>query len=236
MLKLVTIYFAGFFTIFSPCILPILPILFKGALASSKRKFLVLLMGLAITYAVFGWSLAYFGSIFSLNESNLRIIIGITLSIIGIWLISKKIASSFSSIVSGVTCKLNNISQNVDTKGYIGPFFLGSLFGIVWTPCTGPVLAFAITLASSQSEPIYSFLLMLLFGIGSATPIFLIGTGMSKFLTPKRSEFLHRRFNVIFGLILLFVGVAILTNFDRFLQSLLITISPDWLINLATYF
>ena len=67
MIKVITIYLAGVFTIFSPCILPMLPIIFKGVLTESKTKLMILLSGLVVSYSIIGWSFAYFGSIFELN-------------------------------------------------------------------------------------------------------------------------------------------------------------------------
>lgn len=234
MIRVATIYLAGFLTIFSPCVLPMLPIIFKGSLGGSHKKLALMLSGLVTSYSIIGWSFAYFGSIFELNENDFRVIAGVTFILLGLWLSLSFIKQKMSSRLSSMTSFFNDYSHRVDTSHNLGAFLLGTLFGIVWTPCTGPTLAFAITLASTQSSLLYSFILMVIFGLGTVTPIFMISYGFSKYFNRFNNQHSIEKINKWFGVMMIALGILLLTGVDRALQSWMITVSPDWLIDLST--
>ena len=60
--------------------------------------------------------------------------------------------------------------------GSAGQFLVGVLLGVVWSPCVGPTLGAASTLASQGKDLGQIGLLMLLFGLGAALPLILIGS------------------------------------------------------------
>ena len=56
-------------------------------------------------------------------------------------------------------------------RGVAGQFVVGALLGVVWTPCVGPTLGAASTLAASGRRLGAVAALMLVFGIGAAAPM-----------------------------------------------------------------
>lgn len=58
----------------------------------------------------------------------------------------------------------------------ITAFIVGLTLGLVWVPCAGPALAFALTLVREQPGP-QAFLSLLAYGLGAALPLLLIGYG-----------------------------------------------------------
>jgi len=59
----------------------------------------------------------------------------------------------------------------VSLDGLAGQFIVGLLLGVVWSPCVGPTLGAATTLASQGRDLAEIALLMLIFGIGAAAPL-----------------------------------------------------------------
>ena len=236
MVKILTIYLAGVFTIFSPCILPMLPIIFKGVLASSKKNLIVMLSGLVFSYTILGWGFASFGGALSLNENHVRYFSSIVFIGLGLWMISTSLKVKMGHLLSRLTARANELSAQIETKKISGVFMLGALFGLVWTPCTGPALAFAITLASTSEGSVYSLFLMFIFGVGSVTPLFILSLGLNKFLLQRKRQEQLMKINTAFGYLVIILGGMMMIGLDRKVQSMLITISPDWLINLSILF
>jgi len=79
-------------------------------------------------------------------------------------------------------------------------------------------------------------LLMLVFGLGAGLPLLLLG-GLSHAtmmrIRGSLSSFGHAAKAVMGGLFVI-LGTLILTGFDRKLEALLLSISPDWLTRLTT--
>lgn len=62
-----------------------------------------------------------------------------------------------------------------DKGGLAGQFGVGVLLGAVWTPCIGPTLGAASALAAQGRDLVQVAVTMLLFAIGTAIPLLLLG-------------------------------------------------------------
>src|SRR5262249_61945279 len=60
-------------------------------------------------------------------------------------------------------------------SGYASQFWVGVLLGAVWTPCVGPTLGAASLLAAQGRDLPQVAASMLVFGIGAALPLLIIG-------------------------------------------------------------
>src|SRR5439155_24273306 len=60
-------------------------------------------------------------------------------------------------------------------SGYAGQFGVGVLLGAVWSPCVGPTLGAASLLAAQGRDLPQVAAIMLMFGIGAALPLLIIG-------------------------------------------------------------
>jgi predicted transporter len=77
-----------------------------------------------------------------------------------------------------------------------------------------------------------------LFGVGTALPLVLIGSVSRRTLIRwrKRLDVAGHVGHVLLGLLLLAFGAMILSGFDRYLESTLVQVVPDWLTTLVTRF
>ncbi len=85
---------------------------------------------------------------------------------------------------SVIASKIQQIGANVqkEARGAFGgeslltAFIVGLTLGLVWVPCAGPALAFALTVI--REEPgVYSAFLLSCYAVGTAVPLLLVGYG-----------------------------------------------------------
>ena len=120
--------------------------------------------------------------------------------------------------------------------GWGGQFLVGLVLGLVWSPCVGPTLGAATTLASQGRDTGQIALLMLLFGLGAGTPLVLIGGLSREAMACTRGRLLRvgQRGKWLLGAVLLVIGVAILSGADKRFEAWVVEHSPDWLTELTT--
>jgi cytochrome c-type biogenesis protein len=102
----------------------------------------------------------------------------------------------------------------------------GALLGLAWSPCSGPLLG-----GAWKGTLILGF-----FGIGAAAP--LVGVAYlskAKFLSFRNWMLTHSaNIKKMVGLLMLALGLAILTGYDKRLEGFLVNLMPEWLIALTT--
>jgi cytochrome c-type biogenesis protein len=87
----------------------------------------------------------------------------------------------------------------------------GLAFAAGWTPCVGPALGVILGLAATA--PGSAFFLLLTYALGLGIPFLIVGA-----FTAQATEFINRHgkglqyINIIFGIILLLIGVLIFTQ------------------------
>ena len=124
------------------------------------------------------------------------------------------------------------------TSGLWGQFGVGLLLGAVWSPCVGPTLGAASVLAAQGKDLAAVAITMLLFGLGAALPVLLLGMLSREVLMRWRDRMIElgKGAKAALGLVLVLVAVAILTGFDKTLDTALVSASPEWLTNFTTRF
>ena len=126
----------------------------------------------------------------------------------------------------------------LNVEGLAGQFLVGLLLGVVWSPCVGPTLGAATTLASQGRDLGQIALLMLVFGIGAAAPLVLLGSLSRASLMHVRGRLLQtgKYGKQLLGFIMLGLGALIVTGTDKSIESWILDRTPDWLTNITTKF
>lgn len=110
---------------------------------------------------------------------------------------------------------------------YLTSFLFGLAFAAGWTPCVGPALGVILGLAATQ--PGSAFILLLAYALGLGIPFLIVGlfTAQATNFISNHGKLLQR-LNIIFGGILVILGVLVFTeslnliaNFD-FINNLLL--------------
>jgi cytochrome c-type biogenesis protein len=229
-------FLAGAASILSPCVLPILPILIASALSKHRLGTAALALGLALSFAIVGTFIATLGASIGLGAQTLRQVAAVLMVVFGLVMLSPRLQLAFGSISSRIGSSGQQALGSIKGEGLASQFAIGLLLGLVWSPCVGPTLGAASTLAAQGKNLGQIALLMLLFGLGAGLPLLLLG-GLSHAtmmrIRSSLSSIGHAAKSAMGGLFVVF-GVLILSGFDRKLETMLLSISPDWLTKLTT--
>ena len=114
-------------------------------------------------------------------------------------------------------------------SGYGSGIVMGLGLGIVWTPCVGPIMASVISLAVGNSVDAGAVVITLAYAVGTAIPMLAVMLGGEALIAKvpwllRRSEDLQR----VFGVLIIVVGVAILFDWDRQLQTAVLNVAPGY--------
>jgi len=242
MLSTISTYFfslaAGSLSTLSPCVLPLIPILITSALSTHKLGPYALAGGLALSFTVVGVFLATLGASLGLDPETFRMVAAVLLIGFGIILLSSSLQERFAVAASGLSNSGQSLLNRISTDSLNGQFMLGLILGVVWSPCVGPTLGAAITLASQGESLWHITLVMALFGIGAGVPLIMLGLLSRQAMMRFRDKLLlaGQTGKKLLGALLLLVGIMIIMGWDKQLESLALDVLPEWLINLSIRF
>ena len=162
-------YLGGLLTIFSPCVLPVLPFIFARSDQSFRRSGLPILFGMAATFTLLASFAAVGGAwLVEVNQYG-RYVAMLLLLLLGTALIfptlSERLMRPFVSLGG-------RLQQHADKQGnFKGSLLLGVAVGFLWAPCAGPILGLVLAGAALNGANLYSALLLLVFAAGAATSL-----------------------------------------------------------------
>ncbi|MEY4294472.1 MAG: hypothetical protein RLY82_160 [Pseudomonadota bacterium] len=226
---------AGSLTTLNPCVLPLLPLVVAGAMAQSKFAPLAMGAGLALSYALLGLFVATVGESIGLDADRLRWIGGLLLVIFGIVQLIPALNDRFVLLLSPIANKAHASAPQATTSLW-APFLTGTLLGMAWSPCSGPLLGGALTLVADSGGAWRGTLILGFFGIGAAMPLVAVAyLSKAKFLRFRDWMLAHSaNIKKSVGLLMLLLGIAILTGYDKKLEGFLVNLMPEWLISITT--
>ena len=216
------VFIEGLLSIFSPCILPILPI-YISMLSNSdidslkdsnfKSKTLVIntiafTLGISTTFFILGSSISAMSSFFNTNKNVIMILGGVLIVIMGLFYLG--------IIKSDLLNREKRFNVKYKSMNPISAFILGFTFSFGWTPCIGPILASVLVMASSSDSILTANMLIGVYTIGFILPFILAslfyGKLFRKFNTIKKYmdeiKKISGIFIIIAGLIMLVNGVT----------------------------
>lgn len=227
---------AGGLSTLSPCVLPLVPILIGSAVAAHRLGPWALAAGLTLSFTLVGVALAAFGTALGLDPTTFRSIAAVLLIAFGLLLVSPLLQERFAAAAAGVSAAGNGVLSRVTLNGIAGQFVLGLLLGIVWSPCVGPTLGAAVTLASQGEHLTQVTLVMALFGFGASLPLVLLGSVSREAMVRLRGKLLsvgHNGKKALGGLMLL-LGAFILSGIDKQIEAWVLDSAPAWLVRIGT--
>lgn len=235
-LNLALAFLAGILTMLSPCVLPLIPIILGTAQSKHRLGPAALGLGLAMSFTLVGLFVATIGFAIGLDGDLFRTIGGVMMVLVGGLLLLPMAQRSLAAAGSPLTAWVHGPMQRLEERGPFGQAAMGLLLGLVWAPCVGPTLGAASVLAAQGENLGLVTLTMLVFGVGAALPLVLIGLASRPVLTRLRSRLsgAGQVGKVILGGLLMSMGLLILSGLDRSLETWLVDISPLWLTELTT--
>ncbi|PPA01233.1 thiol:disulfide interchange protein [Pseudomonas sp. MWU12-2312b] len=209
-LSLLVFFGLGLLLAFTPCSLPMLPILaglIVGSGASPKRGFALAssyVVSMALVYAAMGVLAALLGANLQallqnpwLLGSFAAIFVLLALPMFGFFELQLPVA---------VRDRLENVSRNQRGGSLVGAGVLGALSGLLVGPCMTAPLAGALLYIAQSGNALHGGLILFAMGIGIGVPLLLLVTVGNRFL-PKPGAWMNL-LKGIFGF--LFLATALL--------------------------
>lgn len=210
-LVLGTFYGLGLLLAFTPCVLPMVPILSgiiagQGDNVTAGRGFALSLsyvMGMAVTYTIGGalaasagsqlqaafqepWLLTLFAALF----------VGMALSMFGMFELQMPAA---------VQTRLANLSNNQRTGTFVGTAIIGALSALIVTACVAPPLVATLAVIGQSGDVVRGAGALFALSLGMGSPLLVFGASAGKLL-PKAGAWMDT-VKASFGVMML--GMAI---------------------------
>lgn len=227
-------FVAGFVTVLSPCILPLLPIILSSSYDDyGRKKPIGIILGFITSFTFFTLFLSLIVKTLGISADSMRNFAILILFIFGLSLLWSK----FQFYLEIIFSKLSNLAPSANNhKGFFGGVFIGISLGLLWTPCVGPILASVISLAISGSVTWQAFLITLSYSIGTAIPMFVImilGNNLFKSVPSlvKNAGLLQKTF----GVLMIVMSIVIFYDLDKSFQSYFLSIFPNYADSLTSF-
>lgn len=226
---------AGSLTTLSPCVFPLLPLVLGGGLQNSRWSPVAMGLGMALSFALIGLLLGAAGPALGIDGDSVRIAGAWLLIAFAVVMLVPAANARFTEWMLPIASSANSASQRLDAGSLGGAFLLGGVLGLVWSPCSGPLLASALTLVASEGGAGRGALILGVFGLGAATPLVAVAYASRAGFAKARDWVLARieRIKKGFGILLGLVGIAILTGADKWLEARVLTLLPEAWVNLT---
>ena len=234
-MTLILAYLAGLLTLINPCVLPVLPIALASALQAHRLGPVALAAGMAGSFVVLGLGVAAAGRAVGLSEDSVARAGAVLMIGFGLVLLVPRLNAGFALATAGMATRADQRIDGLDRSGLRGQVLGGVLLGAVWSPCVGPTLGGAISLASqSQSLP-FAAAVMAAFAAGVATIILALAYGARAALARRRAAMrsFAARARPLMGVVFVTIGVVLLTGALRPVEIWLLDVLPIWLQDLS---
>ena len=229
-------FLAGVLSTLSPCVLPILPIVIGTAATQHRYGPLALAGGLAVSFVAIGMFVATLGFAIGLDGTFFRNFSALLLIALGAILLSPYLQERVAGAVSPLSNWTAARFGGGVGQGLWGQAGVGVLLGAVWSPCVGPTLGAASVLAAQGRDLVQVTLTMLMFGLGAALPLLVLGMLSREFMLKLRGRMMSAgsAAKTALGVVLLAIGFLVLSGYDKAAEAALVNIMPDWLTALTT--
>lgn len=229
-------FLAGLLSTLSPCVLPILPIVIGTAASQHRFGPAALAAGLAVSFVSIGLFVATIGFAIGLDGAVFRQFSALLLLAVGIVLLSSRLQEAVAGAASPIANWVSERFGGGEGSGLAGQAGVGLLLGAVWSPCVGPTLGAASVLAAQGQNLMQVGVTMLVFGLGAATPLLVLGTLSRELMLKARGGLMSAgsTAKTVLGGVLVAISLLVLTGLDKSVEATLVTAMPDWLTALTT--
>lgn len=221
---IVTVFFQGLLSFFSPCVLPLIPIYISylsggtgvkgedGKIHFRKSKVMLhtlfFVLGISFTFVVLGLGVSAFGSFFKDNQLIFARIGGVLVVAFGLYQLGMFGNSSFLGKERRLPMK-----ADVLVMSPIVAFVMGFTFSFAWTPCVGPALASVLLMAASATTKWAGFALIGVYTAGFVLPFLAVGLFTTTVLEFFKNHMKVVKYTVkIGGVLMILMGLLMFTG------------------------
>jgi thiol:disulfide interchange protein DsbD len=209
-------YLGGLLMAFTPCVLPMVPIL-SGIIAGSGdkttpgRAFLLSLSyvgGIAAIYVLMGVLAAFIGGGVNLQAIFNQWYILVPFALLFIVLAASMFGLFTIEVPSFIQTRLSDASNNQRAGTFVGVAVMGALSALIVSACVAPVLIGALTFVAKTGDAVRGGVAMLSIALGMGTPLLLVGASAGALL-PRAGAWMETIKN-LFGVMFLAVAAWLL--------------------------
>lgn len=215
---LITFFVLGLGLTFTPCVLPMIPILAgiiagqAGNITAKKGFFLSLsyVLGMSFSYSMAGVLVGIFGA--QLNLQALFQAPGVLISFSVLFVLLSLAMFGFYELQLPMFLRdrLDRLSQKSVGGPYLGVGIMGAISALIVSPCVSAPLAGALIYISTTGDAVLGGCVLFVMSLGMGVPLLLVGLGGGKYL-PKAGIWMMQ-VKAAFGVILLGVAVALVSR------------------------
>ena len=202
---------AGFLSFISPCCLPLYPAFLSyitgmsvGELKTEnamlqKRSLLhtiFFLLGFSAIFIAIGFGTSFIGRFFYEYKDLIRQLGGIFIVLFGLMIVGV--------FKPEFLMKDRKLEFKNRPSGFIGSVLIGMAFAAGWTPCTGPILSFVISLAATN--PGSGMMYMIAYSLGFAIPFFILSFFLGRMNWIKKNS---AKIVKVGGYIMIVMGIVL---------------------------
>jgi cytochrome c-type biogenesis protein len=231
---LIVLFGAGVASFLAPCVVPLVPA-YLGIVASesgsarsgageaeavtSVRATAVFVLGFAVIFAALGAAAGLVGGSLLGVQSAVQRVGGVLVLVMGFALLG---------IVRGPFSGEHRLLRAVPhVAAPLRPFVVGVVFGAAWTPCVGPLLGAALTVAAASGQALRGTLLLVAYALGIGVPFLLASLGLaSSTAARQRLQRIAPVVQRVGGALLVVLGLLLVTGAYGHLTSYLARFTP----------
>ncbi|MBV8445215.1 MAG: sulfite exporter TauE/SafE family protein [Candidatus Dormibacteraeota bacterium] len=233
-------FVAGLASFVAPCTVPLLPAYLacvSGAgaadLADDRRRHsfrlrllagsLLYVAGFTVVFVILGLSAGSLAKVTAPQGASGRaveIVGGVLVALFGL-AICGVVRIGALERVRGL-----RLPDRLQRRGVAGAFLVGAVFGLGWTPCVGPYLAAALTLAALSAHALTGAVLLIAYSFGLGMPFVIVALLWASLPElPRRVARLARPLTLAGGIATVGLGVLVATGAYSHLTSYLAQLS-----------
>lgn len=212
-----TVFFGfGLLLAFTPCVLPMIPILSgiivgQGAKITPRRSFMLSLMyvlAMALAYTAAGVIAGLVGQNLQATFQQPAILIGA--SLVFVLLALSMFDLYHLQLPAHLRTRLSNLSQKQAGGTLLGAALMGLFSALIVGPCVVPSLAGALIYIGKSGNAVLGGSALFALSMGMGTPLLVLGTSAGKLL-PRVGAWMQS-INYFFGVLLLAVAIWLLSR------------------------
>lgn len=226
---------AGSLTTLSPCVFPLLPLVLGGAVQGNRFAPVAMGVGMMASFAVIGMLLGALGPALGIDADAVRAAGAAMLIAFALVMLVPALGKHFSRWMLPIASAANAASTRLDGRSLVSATALGAVLGLVWSPCSGPLLGSALTLVATDGGVLRGGVVLALFGLGAAIPLVAVAYASRSGFARVCDWVLMRveRVRCGFAVLLGTMGITILSGGDKWVEAHLLQWLPDSWVNLT---
>jgi cytochrome c biogenesis protein CcdA/thiol-disulfide isomerase/thioredoxin len=165
-------FVAGVVTALSPCVLPVLPVVFAASATGSARRPYAVVAGLVVSFTAFTLAATALLSALGLPDDLLRNLALAAVVLVGLALVWPRLGEVLGRPFAALA------RRRPSDVG--GGFLLGVSLGLLFTPCAGPVIGAVAVLAATERFSVESVLVTLAYALGAGLVLLAVAVAVQR--------------------------------------------------------